>query len=252
MNQPQWARVKELFHAALDRAPEERERFLAEACGERRRNASRSSGCWRRITKPAPSSSISGRWQSSRRAEGAHDGARPSVRTSGPAARFGGMGAVYAAGDIELDRVVALKFVTGDSRKRMPACGAKRAARRSSITRTSARSTRSALPGTTFFVMEYIAGQDARRRRRPGGLPLDALVNYASQIAAAVGHAHDRGLLHRDLKSANVMLTPEGRVKVLDLGLAVPIGRRASELSQVRHDAGCRRTGRRHAALHGA
>ena len=145
----------------------------------------------------------------------------------------GGMGAVYAARDVELDRVVALKFVTGDSPE--ADAGLRREARRASQLNHPNVCTIhqvGAAAGTTFFVMEYVAGQTLGAAIGPGGLPLDALVNYASQIAAAVGHAHDRGLLHRDLKSANVMLTPEGRIKVLDFGLAVPIGRRASELSQ--------------------
>ena len=143
------------------------------------------------------------------------------------------MGDVYAARDTELDRVVALKFVTGDSPQ--ADAGLRREARRASQLNHPNVCTIhqvGAAEGTTFFVMEYVAGQTLGAAIGPGGLPLDALVNYASQIAAAVGHAHDCGLLHRDLKSANVILTPEGRIKVLDFGLAVPIGRRASELSQ--------------------
>ena len=51
------------------------------------------------------------------------------------------------------------------------------------------------------------------------------MVRYGAQIADAIGHAHDHGIVHRDLKSANVVVTPEGAVKVLDFGLAKQVER---------------------------
>ena len=140
---------------------------------------------------------------------------------------------MYAARDVELDRVVALKFVIGDSPE-ADASLRREARRASQLNHPNVCTIHQvgAAGGTTFFVMEYVAGQTLGAAIGPGGLPLHTLTNYARQAAAAVGHAHDRGLLHRDLRSANVMLTPEGRIKVLDFGLAAPIGRRASELSQ--------------------
>ena len=234
MNPPQWARVKNLFHAALDRAPEERDRFLAEACGERddeRLEVERLLAAHYEAGTFIEHSPVGGILRDE--AKGPMTGRLLGQYEVGRLLGSGGMGVVYAARDMELDRVVALKFVTGDSPE--ADAGLRREARRASQLNHPNVCTIhqvGAAGGTTFFVMEYVAGETLDAAIGPGGLPLDALVNYASQIAAAVGHAHDRGLLHRDLKSANVMLTPDGRIKVLDFGLAAPIGRRASELSQ--------------------
>ena len=62
---------------------------------------------------------------------------------------------------------------------------------------------------------------------RATGLPTENVTRYGAQIASALAHAHERHVIHRDLKSSNVVVTPDGRVKVLDFGLA----RRASRVA---------------------
>src|SRR5580693_2911880 len=69
--------------------------------------------------------------------------------------------------------------------------------------------------GVRALVMELVSGQTLK-----GPLPLETALNYASQIADALEAAHEKAITHRDLKSANIMITPAGVVKVLDFGLA--------------------------------
>jgi serine/threonine protein kinase len=73
--------------------------------------------------------------------------------------------------------------------------------------------------GQAYIVMEYVEGRPLSEGLAKGLLP-DAVVRYGIQIADALAHAHDRGIVHRDLKTHNVIVTPEGRAKVLDFGLA--------------------------------
>ena len=136
----------------------------------------------------------------------------------------GGMGVVYRAQDESLGRVVALKLV-GERSVSVPK------ARKRLI--DEARNA-SALnhpnictifevgeaDGHTYIAMECVEGRTLNSMTLGQGLPPETLLRYAVQVADALAHAHQRGVIHRDLKSANVMITPEGRAKVLDFGLA--------------------------------
>jgi eukaryotic-like serine/threonine-protein kinase len=147
----------------------------------------------------------------------------------------GGMGVVYSAYDTVLERKVAIK-VMGD---------------RASVDRTAralllheARAA-SALnhpnictihevddsDGEAYIVMELVGGEPLSSVIGAHGLPPEQVVRYGIQIADALAHAHQRGVIHRDLKSTNAMITPEGRVKVLDFGLAARL--RDAELQEV-------------------
>jgi eukaryotic-like serine/threonine-protein kinase len=75
--------------------------------------------------------------------------------------------------------------------------------------------------GQPYIAMEYIAGETLSRRIPPTGMPTESVLDFGAQIADALDHAHAQGILHRDLKSANVRMTLSGQLKVLDFGLAV-------------------------------
>ncbi|HXI02918.1 MAG TPA: protein kinase, partial [Candidatus Saccharimonadales bacterium] len=85
-------------------------------------------------------------------------------------------------------------------------------------------------PGTPFIAMELIEGASlAKRLRDEGALALDELLEIARQVTAGLAAAHAREIVHRDLKPGNVMLTKDGRAKILDFGLAKPLTRAAKD-----------------------
>ena len=136
----------------------------------------------------------------------------------------GGMGEVYLARDTRLGREVAVKIValraTDD-----PLAHARlvREAQHASILNHPHVCTIHEVGETAehaFIVMEHVEGRTLMTMVQPEGLLPDATVRYGIQIADALAHAHDHGLVHGDLKGANVIITPDGRAKVLDFGLA--------------------------------
>jgi serine/threonine protein kinase/Flp pilus assembly protein TadD len=135
------------------------------------------------------------------------------------------MGTVYLARDARLGRHVALKVLnpedmaSGERRARFT-----REARAAAAIRHQNVATIYEVDetenGEPFIVMEYCQGETLAQRMRRH--PIDAVefITIARQIAAGVAAAHDNGVVHRDIKSANIMLEPDGLVKILDFGLA--------------------------------
>jgi tRNA A-37 threonylcarbamoyl transferase component Bud32/TolB-like protein len=134
----------------------------------------------------------------------------------------GGMGVVYRAYDSMLRRRVAIKFLNGvpDKESRARLLNEARAASALNHPNICTIHEVAEADAQTCIVMEYLQGTQLEALIIPGGLPSETFFRYSLQISDALTHAHDRGIVHRDLKSANVIVGPEGRLKVLDFGLA--------------------------------
>jgi len=136
----------------------------------------------------------------------------------------GGMGVVYKAEDTELEREVAIKFLphhiaaNTNERARFKV-EAKAAAGLNHPNIATIYSIEEA-NDEMFIVMEYIKGQELKDKIEAGPLAIDLTLELAIQIAKGLQAAHEKGVVHRDIKSANLMLTDKGDVKILDFGLA--------------------------------
>jgi serine/threonine protein kinase len=169
-----------------------------------------------------------------RRPRAAASGAstEPQVSPISPSDRFaiiaqlgsGGMARVYKAFDKKLGREVALKFpkhealaqLTGRERFRREVDAAARLEHAN-----IARLYDAQLDGDDpFLVQEFVPGQDLHDVLAAGRLPVPAFITLARQLTSALAHAHDSGIIHRDIKPRNVRITPDGEVKLLDFGLA--------------------------------
>ena len=136
----------------------------------------------------------------------------------------GGMGEVYKAHDTRLERDVALKVLPaealGDEMARARLVREARLASRLNHPHICTIHDVGESEGQTYVAMELVEGQPLSSRLADGPLPIDQVLRYGQQMADALAHAHARGVVHRDFKSANVVVTPEGQAKVLNFGLA--------------------------------
>src|SRR5260370_23685122 len=137
----------------------------------------------------------------------------------------GGMGEVYRARDTRLERTVAIKI--------LPAQFSADPVRKQRFEREAKTICSLNHPhicvlydvgsqdGVDYLVMECVEGETLAKRLEKGALPLELVLKYGTQIADALDRAHRSGVIHRDLKPGNIMLTPTG-AKLLDFGLAKP------------------------------
>jgi len=136
----------------------------------------------------------------------------------------GGMGAVYRARDTMLERTVAVKVLgerwQSDATARARLLREARTASALNHPNICTIYEVGEAEGQTFIAMELVEGRPLSQLIPVEGLPLETVFRYGSQMADALAHAHERSVVHRDLKSSNVMVTPQGRAKVLDFGLA--------------------------------
>jgi DNA-binding SARP family transcriptional activator len=132
----------------------------------------------------------------------------------------GRMGVVYRAWDVLLEREVALKVLSKTGLEKKTLARFRREARALARLKHPNIVTLHDMgerQGVLYIAMELVEGQSLRQLLRPD---IPQAVDVAVQICAALEHAHQQGVIHRDIRPANVMVTPQGRVKVLDFGLA--------------------------------
>ena len=136
----------------------------------------------------------------------------------------GGMGEVYRARDEQLDRDVAVKVLPAssfdDPTARARLVREARAAAALNHPNICTVYEVGEADGQAYIAMELVEGRTLSALLHAGPLPAEHVVHYGRQLADALTHAHERGVIHRDLKSNNVIVTPDRRVKVLDFGLA--------------------------------
>ena len=228
MTPERWQKAKEIFHAALERAPEDRSAFLAAACNG-------DQALRREVELLIASHEQTGKFIDSPAYDAAAELLIEDKAELKPGQRFasyeiasfisrGGMGEVYLAQDRRLNRKVALKVLPASLTKEadrlrrfeQEARAASALNHPNIITIYEILSVNS----THVIATEFVEGETLRQRLSCGPLPLMLSLSIAIQIADALNAAHQAGIIHRDIKPENVMLRPDGYVKVLDFGLA--------------------------------
>jgi serine/threonine-protein kinase len=246
MTTQRWQKVEQLCHAALEREANQRAAFLAQACqgdDELRREVESLLAQEKPAERFLESPALEVAAATLAKMPGGDSGPSLVGREMGcyqilSLLGVGGMGEVYEARDTRLGRNVAIKV--------LPAVFVKDPDRLSRFQHEARMLAALNHPniatihgfeqsdGTHYLVMELMTGQTLAARLEAGPLRIEEALKTACQIAEALEAAHEKGVIHRDLKPANVMVTPEGRVKVLDLGLAkVFAGDGSLDLSQV-------------------
>jgi serine/threonine protein kinase len=136
----------------------------------------------------------------------------------------GGMGVVYKAEDTKLKRMVALKFLPRDLTK-------DQVAKKRFLTEAQATATLNHCNIVTvheideyedlvYIAMEFVQGENLKEKSGSGPLEIDEVLRLARQMAGGLREAHERGVIHRDIKSTNIMINEKGQVKIFDFGLA--------------------------------
>ena len=215
-----WQHISNLFHEVLAQSPATRDDYLRDACGD-------DDDLRRQIE------SLLAATEHTRTAGAAPPNDRREPLAPGQKlARYeiisqlgaGGMGEVYRARDSQLQRDIALKVLLpsdlDDQTARARLVREARAAAALNHPHICTVHEVGEETGQAYIAMELVEGRTLSAIVAAGAMPAEQVVRLGAQLADALSHAHDRGVVHRDLKSNNIIVTPEGRAKVLDFGLA--------------------------------
>ena len=223
-----WDTVKRLHQAALDREPGQRAAFLEDACAgdDALRRQVESLLSYESDAEPfleAPAVDVAAK-------SVRQDVAMPLVgHALGPyrvrsLLGAGGMGEVYLAFDPRLDRMVALKILppdlVDDVDRLVRFTREAKAASALNHPNVATIHDIGESAGVRFIVMEYVEGHTLAEKIAGGSLAVAEILDIAVQVSDALDAAHGKGIIHRDIKPTNLMLTSRGQVKVLDFGIA--------------------------------
>jgi serine/threonine protein kinase len=228
MTPENWDRISKIYHSAIELEADKRKSYLDDACRgdeELRREveslleANRAAGNF--IAEP-----IVGDLRARLPSQTFHSLAGKVLGHYRIVAGIGsgGMGEVYLATDTRLNRRVALKTLPSDIADD-PAF-LKRFRNEAQVAATLNHPNVATIfsveedAGKPFITMEYIEGDTLGAVTPPGGLDLSVFVEWFSKIADALSHAHEKGIIHRDIKPGNIMIADGSTPKVLDFGLA--------------------------------
>jgi len=219
MTPERWEQIREVLEKALELAPGERSAFLNRACS--------SDQSLRREVETLLASSDDVRsnfLQSSAPRVTLMSGTRLGEYEVKSLLGSGGMGEVYRARDARLGRDVAIKVLpsslSSDTDRLRRFEQEARAAAALNHPNILAVFQMGTYEGAPYLVSELLEGETLREQIKRGRLSIRKAIDYAVQIARGLAAAHDKGIVHRDLKPENLFVTKDGRVKILDFGLA--------------------------------
>jgi eukaryotic-like serine/threonine-protein kinase len=231
MNPERWQQIEALYRAARERKPEERNAFLEGAAGDDADLRRQVEALLRQDSvgptqdpgaQTVATQTLAIQTQSTQTIVGAGSQLGP-YKIEAPIGA-GGMGEVFRATDTRLHRTVAIKILPSDKvadpdRKKRFLQEARAASALNHPNIVTMHDIASDA-GMDYLVMEFVPGRPLDKVITHKGLPLAEAVGYTMQISSALAAAHAAGIVHRDMKPANVIVTAEGQVKILDFGLA--------------------------------